>query len=135
MANKARHVCERRRDGGAAVSCENAGWRTFSTACLEPFPVLSVVLLLGVGDPIIPFDALRIGIKLFRDLLDIFWFPTSNLDKGAGTHLIESVSKGRADSINLFEIVCLNVLTDLGRSSLGSQLGSILAGRTRRCGC
>ena len=72
---------------------------------LEPFPVLSIVLLLGVGDPIIPFDALRIGIELLGDLLDIFRFPTSDLDKCAGTHLIQSVSKNRPDSANLFEII------------------------------
>ena len=102
---------------------------------LEPFSILSVMLLLGVGDPIIPFDALRIGIELLGDLLDIFRFPTSNLDKCAGTHFIESLSEGGSDAVNLFEIIRLNVLTDLRRSSLGTQLGSILTDRTRRWGC
>ncbi len=101
---------------------------------LKPFPVFSVVLLLGVGDPIIAFDALRIGIELLGDFLDIFRFPTSNLDKCAGTHLIESLSEGGSDSVDLFEVIRLTVLTDLGRSSLGIQLGSILSNRTRHGG-
>lgn len=92
------------------------------------------MLFLGVGDPIIPFDAIRIGIELLGDFLDIFRFPTRDLDKRAGAHLIESLSEGGSDSVNLFEVVCLNVLTNFGGASLGTQLGSILAGRTRHGG-
>src|SRR5215831_992486 len=93
------------------------------------------MLLLGVRDPIIPFNALWIGIELLCDLLDIFWLPTSNLDKRAGAHLIESVGKGRSDPRDLFEIVFLKVLTDLGLSCLKILLGSILAGLAMHYGC
>lgn len=80
---------------------------------LYPFPVLSVMLLLRVGDPIIPFNALRIGIELLGDLCDVFRLPASNLDKGTGAHLIEGVCKGRPDPKDLFEIVFLTALTKL----------------------
>ena len=85
---------------------------------LHPLSIFSVVLLLGVGDPIVPFDALRVGIELLGNFFDILRFPTSDLDKRAGAHLIQGVSKDRPNSVNLFEIIRLNVLTDFGRSSL-----------------
>ncbi len=35
----------------------------------------------------------RVGIELLGDLLDIFWFPASDLDKRAGARLIDGVRK------------------------------------------
>ncbi len=93
------------------------------------------MLLLGVRDPIIPFDAIRIGIELLGDFLDIFRFPTRDLDKRAGTHLIESLSEGGSDSVDLLEIVRLNVLTNLGCALPANSARLHSAGRTRHCGC
>ncbi len=69
----------------------------FFNILLEPFPVLSVMLLLGGSDPILPFNARRIGIELPCDFFDILRFPTSDLDKRAGAHLIEGVREDRSD--------------------------------------
>lgn len=93
------------------------------------------MLLLGIRDPIIPSNTLRIGIEFLGNLLDIFWFPTSNLDKRARPHFIEGLCEGRPDPIDLFEIVFLRVLTDLELCCMETRLSSILAGLARHCGC
>src|SRR3569832_80780 len=95
---------------------------------LEPFTVLSVVLFLGIGDPIVSFNTFRIGLELLGDLLDIVLFPTRDLDKRAGAYLIESLRKGRPDPMELFEIVFLQILIDLGGPYARLYLSSILAG-------
>ena len=90
------------------------------------------MLLLGIGDPFFPFNALRIGLEFLGDLLDIFLFPASNLDEGTGAHLLKSLCKGRPDPVDLFEIIFRFVLADLGLTSLRIRLGSILTDLARR---
>jgi len=101
---------------------------------LETFSVFSVMLFLGIGDPFVPLNAFRIGLELLGDLLDIFRFPTSNLDKRVGAHLIEGLCVNRPDPVNLLQIVFLTALIDLRLSSLGTHLGSIRTSLRRHDG-
>lgn len=86
-----------------------AGW-------LEPLPVLLVVLLLRIGDPFFPFDALRIGLEFLGDFLNIFWLPTSNLDESMSAQLVKRLCKGWPNPVDLLEIIFLLVLGGLGLS-------------------